>query len=523
MNKLVSAWSALDPMKKAVVVLAAVALVVGVAMLGRLAAVERMALLYAGLDAAAAGEVVSALEARGVPVEVRGASIYVPESARDATRLALAAEGLPANGGVGYELLDNMTGFGTTAQMFDAAYMRAKEGELARTILASPGIRAARVHIAAPPSQPFSRDVPASASVTVTPAAAPVTEAQARAMRFLVASAVAGLAPDAVAVIDSANGVVLAGEGEGPARPDAAIDPRAETLRKNIERLLAARVGPGNVRVEVFIAADMDSQRVTERVIDPASRTAISSDLQEISEQSSGGPGGDVTVASNLPGGDAEGEAAGSSSNRSETRERQNFEVSETTRERVIQPGQIRRISVAVLVDGITAPGPDGEPVWSPRPAEELASLRTLVEGAMGYDPARGDSISLETLEFPAAPAAGVAAVPTPWFTGGTVLGLIQTLVLGLVVLALGLFVVRPLLMRRPALEGHEGIGETIDLTPDEMDEAETDGQPQHGAAAARDADKIRNLRSLVQERRDESGDVLRRWIEASDPAEERA
>ena len=340
----------------------------------RVSASPDMSLLYAGLEPAAAGEVIAALDATSTRYEVRGNAIYIDSASRDATRLALAADGLPSSGGVGYELLDTMTGFGTTAQMFDAAYWRAKEGELARTITASRAVRSARVHIASPPSRPFAPAAPVTASVTLTPAGNAIDPARAEAIRYLVSSAVAGLEISDVAVIDAVSGTVLAG-GHNPADgPDpTAVDPRAEQMRANIERLLEARVGLGKAFVEVYIDADMDSQRITERVIDPASRIAISTDLEETSENSQGAAGGDVTVASNLPAGDAEG-GGQSSSNRTETRERQNFEVSETQRERIVRPGQIRRISVAVMVDGITTVDADGTRTWAPRAEEEMSA-----------------------------------------------------------------------------------------------------------------------------------------------------
>ena len=127
---------------------------------------------------------------------------------RDSLRMTLAAEGLPANSGAGYELLDGLSGFGTTAQMFDAAYWRAKEGELARTIRANPQIKSARVHIAQAPEMPFQANVPPKASVTVTTAGGGLSTAQARAIRHLVAAAVPGLLPEAVAVIDSVGGLI---------------------------------------------------------------------------------------------------------------------------------------------------------------------------------------------------------------------------------------------------------------------------------------------------------------------------
>ncbi|MHA3978349.1 flagellar basal-body MS-ring/collar protein FliF [Halovulum sp. GXIMD14794] len=517
-NQVLAGWAALDGKRKMVAALAAGAMLLGMAVIMRIATHSEMALLYAGLEPSNAGEVIAALEASGTPFEVRGSSIYVNAGVRDSTRLALAAEGLPAAGGVGYELLDSMSGFGTTAQMFDAAYWRAKEGELARTILASRDIRSARVHIATPPQQPFARPEPVTASVTVTPAQGSVDKAQAQAIRFLVSSAVAGLSTEDVAVIDSVNGVVLAGDSQNEGPDPAAADPRAAQMKANLERLLSARVGPGRARVEVNIDADMDAQTITERVIDPTSRVAISSDLEELSEQSQGNAVGAVTVASNLPGGDAEAGGEQNQSTRSETRERQNFEVSETRRERVIQPGQIRRISVAVMVDGITTIAPDGSRSWAPRPEEEMSALRELIESAVGFDPARGDRLSLQTLEFPAAALQGTEATAEGGgLLGGSVLGLIQTVVLGTVVLLLGIFVVRPLLARPTALPAPSEDIDVIDATADEP----------AGALAASPAalptpepNRIRKLRELMSERRDDSADILRRWIEAPEHVE---
>ncbi|PIV75042.1 MAG: hypothetical protein COW55_07070, partial [Rhodobacteraceae bacterium CG17_big_fil_post_rev_8_21_14_2_50_65_11] len=151
LQNLVALWTALDGRRRTIVIGATIAMFLAILGLSRMAATPSMALLYAGMDSSAAGQVVAALEQRGVAYEVRGDSIHVDASQRDALRMTLAAEGLPATGAAGYELLDGLSGFGTTSQMFDAAYWRAREGELARTILANPQIRAARVHIAQAP------------------------------------------------------------------------------------------------------------------------------------------------------------------------------------------------------------------------------------------------------------------------------------------------------------------------------------------------------------------------------------
>src|SRR5690606_7745693 len=115
---------------------------------------------------------------------------------RDGLRMALAAEGLPAAGAAGYELLDSLSGFGSTSQMFDAAYWRAKEGELARTILAVPEIKSARVHISQAPDDPFRRKDRPTASVTVATISGTLPKTQADALRHLVAAAVASMRPE---------------------------------------------------------------------------------------------------------------------------------------------------------------------------------------------------------------------------------------------------------------------------------------------------------------------------------------
>ena len=522
-----SVWDGLEPRRRAVAGLAALAVLLAVLGIARVATAPDMALLYSGLDPAAAGEVVAALEARGVPFEVREGSILVDASRRDALRMALAADGLPANGPAGYELLDGLSGFGTTSQMFDAAYWRAKEGELARTIAGAPNVRAARVHLANPVAQPFARRPLGSASVTVTMARGALDPARAQAIRYLVASAVAGLEPEGVAVIDAAAGVVLAGAENGPL-PAGVPSPadRAETLRANVQRLLEARVGPGRAIVEVHVDTVMDSETISERVIDPASRVAISSDLEERAENATGGAAG-VTVASNLPDGDVQGGGGEAARNSSQTRERQNFEISETRRERVVLPGQVKRVTVAVMVDGVTAPGPGGAPEWRPRPPEELETLRGLVRSAVGFDEARGDIVTIESLQFTPGPDHGalVERAGSGWLAANAA-RLAQIGVLGAVVLALILFVLRPLAAGRPAATIAELAGPR-DLPPETLRAL---GGPEavagHGALLdlpPASQTKIDRLRELIASRGDDSAAVLRAWIEAPDPRKEPA
>lgn len=523
MTQIQTFWGGLDARKRIIAALSALAIVAAIFGISRVATAPSMALLYSGLDAAAAGEVVAALEADGVPYEVRDAAIYVDGARRDQVRMALAADGLPAGGPAGYELLDALSGFGTTSQMFDAAYWRAKEGELARTITASNNVRSARVHLANPVAQPFARTPEGSASVTVTMARGTLDAAQASAIRYLVSSAVPGVTPESVAVIDAARGVVLVGGDENPAMAFDKPTDREETLRANVQRLLEARVGPGRAIVEVSIDADMESQTITERVIDPESRVAISTDVEESQENAQGSAPG-VTVASNLPDGDVKGGGNDSSRSATQSRSRQNFEVSETRRERVIQPGQVRRISIAAMIDGVIEPNAEGTPVWQPRSEEEMETLRQLVQSAVGFDAERGDTVTISSLQFTAPPEAGVLAEgpASPFALDATRLA--QIFVLGGIVLALIAFVLRPMFSRKPPLAMPELAGPeelAVQNVPQIRGPIPASGEVLE--LPAQGMSKIERLREVINNRGEDSAAILRSWIESPENGKEPA
>ena len=151
---------------------------------------------------------------------------------------------------------------------------------------------------------------------------------------------------------------------------------RADNLRERAERLLAARVGVGNAVVEVSVDTITETEQITERHIDPDSRVAISTDVTETAETSSDSRGGDVTVASNLPDGDAGGTGGASNNENSENRSLTNYEVSQTERQLIRAPGAVRRLTVAVLVNDVTTVDTNGTITTTPRSKEELESLR---------------------------------------------------------------------------------------------------------------------------------------------------
>lgn len=539
MQQLISLWSSLEPRRKVLAILSTIALTIAVIGLSSMATSPNLSLLYAGLDGRQSADIVRSLDQQGVKYEVRGSSILVEARQRDQLRMTLAGEGLPSNSGDGYELLDGLTGFGTTSQMFDAAYWRAKEGELARTIVANPGISAARVHIANPSSSPFQRGQAPTASVTVTTSG--LEEASAKALKFLVSSAVAGLKSDAVTIIDATTGRMLADSAESTA--DDSTSDRGAELKAKVERILEARVGFGKAIVEVSMETMRDSESIVERRFDPEGRVAISTNSEEISNSANNSGISGVTVASNLPSGDASAPDRESTSQTSEIRETTNFEVSETLREVTRTPGAIKRLTVAVLVDGIAVPDGQGGTTWQPRSDDELSVLHDLVASAVGFDEARGDIITLKTLEFDALPELGTTA--NSGFLESMILEpmrLIQLAVLSLVALALGLFVVRPILTTQPekpllgvaddaaltfdldgTAVGVDGNGEITDtLALDSSETAvSTDGLTPIGSndladqlSQSAEDGSIGKLKTLIEERQPDTIEILKSWLE---------
>lgn len=538
MQQLLNVWIGLDLRRQIVVIGATVAVFLAVLAMSRMATAPNMTLLYAGLENGTAGEVVRALEQRGATFEVRGGSIFVDSQERDQLRMTLASEGLPANSNRGYELLDTLSGFGTTSQMFDAAYWRAKEGELARTIVSSPHIALARVHIATTGSNPFQRGVTPTASVSITPNGGSISPQQGKAVRFLVASAVAGLAPEDVAVIDSNGNLV--GVTDEVAQSGGGNDDKAQTLRERVERLLEARVGFGNAIVEVSVDTVTESEAIRERTFDPSGRVAISTDTEERTNSSNDAGGGEVTVASNLPDGDA-GNGDTSSSQNSETRERINYEVSETEREIIKAPGAIKRVTVAVLVNNLSQVDPEGQIVQTPRSEVEIDALRELVSSAVGFDETRGDIITIKSMELQTVePLGTVAGTSLMDRIDLDVMSAIQMAVLAIVTLILGLFVIRPLLSRAPpsgsaSVPGLPAPSSNASTNPAADDFAplpsltgEIDGGDGplpdlpmlssfgdgDQAPSLASQDPVDRLRAMIGDRQEETVEILRSWLE---------
>jgi flagellar M-ring protein FliF len=355
-----------------------------------------------------------------------------------------------------------------------------------------------------------------SAAVTLSLAGpGTLSQSQTKALQFMVSSAVSGLVPEKVTIVDDA-GRLLSGDRDNSA--ELADQTQSEVLSQKVERLLEARVGPGNAMVEITIDRINERESIVERVIDPDSRVAISAETQENVASTSASPSG-VTVASDLPE-KSQNQSGSSAESSNETLERINYEISETRREVLRNPGGIRRQTVAVLVNGVA----DEAGNMVPREASEIAALQALVEDTVGFDAARGDEITVQSMVFQAAQPAPAMATPSPYdFSMPSSESMLKYGATAAVALILGLFVVRPLLLR-PAPSAlpspKEETVETSDLTP-------LDGEIDIGDPMIRDSfpaiafdtapethDPVTRMRQAIEDKRDEAMIILRNWLE---------
>lgn len=503
-------WNRMPVRNRFFAVGVAIAIAMGLSAMIQSARTPQMALLYAGLDSSSAGEVLQALESMDIKSDVRGDAIYVAENRRDAVRMSLAREGLPRQEQAGFELLDQLSGFSATSEMFDAAYWRAKEGELARTILATPGVKSVRVHIAIPQRSAFSRNTPPpTAVVTVGMARGALSLDKAEAARYVVALAIPNLAPGQVVVIDAANGVVLTqGADDASKRALERARSRENELESALVGLLEAHVGPGNARVKVAIDLSHEELKTFERTLDPQRRILTTKDTSEIQESGSDGAGA-VTVASNLPDGDA-APAPTARSQRNETTESTKFDVSETRRETISTPGAVKRVQVAVLIN---APQAAGDSAGSPPSSTDLKALRNLVAAAVGYDESRGDVISIEALAFDTPEPLGQEETPNAAiaFLSANFMSILQIVIPALVTMILALFVLKPLLSSAPR-------GETnIEVKTPTSPAGEITALPPQAVASS--PTPIDELRKIAAERKAESAEVLKNWLEQPERA----
>lgn len=501
-------------------------------------------LLYDNLNTADSSAIAAKLEESQIPYDVSpdGARIQVPEQEVGRARMLLAKDGLPNGGSMGYEIFDQQSGFGTTNFVQNINQVRALEGELARTIGTIDAIRSARVHLVLPQRELFSRENrPATASVFLSlRPGADLSREQILSIQSLVASAVPNLKPANVAVIDS-NGNLLA---RGDDDDQSLISVKAEEMRRAYERrttqsvedIIGRIVGHGHVRANVTAEINFDRINTAEELFDPNTQVVRSSQVTEENNTERNPPAGDVSVQNNLPGiaGDLfVDEKPAVESNKIE--EVTNYEISKTVRNTVREVGEVKRLSVAVLVDGTYTTDAEGNKTYAPRSQEDLDRISSLVRSAIGYDEARGDKVEVVNMQFADIQAEDGEIVDDTLFgfERSDLLDAVEIITVAIMVILVILLVLQPMVGRLLSTDGpklDEGLENELlasrplnpalagpmgeDFTPPELEDEEEDSMISMQKVDGKlKASSVKKVEDIVDQYPVETVSVIRSWM----------
>ncbi|HET7537115.1 MAG TPA: flagellar basal-body MS-ring/collar protein FliF, partial [Candidatus Didemnitutus sp.] len=417
-------------------------------------------------------------------------------------------------------------------------HLRALEGELARTIRAIDRVQAARVHLVLPERPLFARETPEPSASIVVRVRGALEPQQIRAIRHLVASAVNGLKPQRVSIVDEAGQLLADGAGSATDVDNTIADERRagfeKRLRNEVEAIVSSVVGAGRARVQ--LSADFDYNKITQTSdkFDPEGRVLRSSQTREESTATAEN-NGQVTVNNELPGNQNKDNATAARDQSKKSEETNNYEISRTTKTEVTEAGRVNRISVAVLVDGSYSKNEKGEMVYQDRTKEQLDRIAAVVRSAIGFDQKRGDQVEVVNLRFAEPPSVPAVVEPTGLlgmfqFTKDDVMYVIELgvmMLLGLVVLFM---VIRPLVKRilaaevipaltapAPALADGGGDGTPGQaLLPggavSKIDVAQVQGQVH--------AQAVHRVGELAERNPNETAAIIRQWLGEEQEAE---
>jgi flagellar M-ring protein FliF len=493
----------------------------------------QMTTLFTDLSFEDSSAIVKDLERQNIPFELKndGSIVMVPKDRVPRLRMKLAEAGLPKGGGVGYEIFDKSDALGATSFVQNINHLRALEGELARTIRALDRVQAARVHLVLPERPLFSRDKAEASASIVLKVRGMLEPQQVRAIRHLAASAVNGLKPERVSIVDE-SGRLLADGAKGSDTLTAALGEERQLaferrMRDQVEAIVSSVVGPGRARVQ--LTADFDFNRITQtsEKFDPEGRVLRSSQTRE-ETSGAGDQSGQVTVGNELPNAPQRpGDPAASREQTRKSEEIVNYDISRSTKTEVIEGGRVNRVSVAVLVDGVYTKNDKGETSYQPRDKEEIDRIAALVRTAIGFDSKRGDQVEVVNLRFADVPT---FTVPEPQgimaflqFTKDDVMRWIEQLVMLLLGLVVLLLVVRPLVRRiitpehpaaraiaggpdaLAAVDADEEIKASPSKTSKMIDIAQVQGQVH--------AESVQKVGTLADKNPNETVAIIRSWL----------
>lgn len=430
-----------------------------------------LAPLFSGLEPGDSNKIVSQLEGMGVYYEVAGggSQIMVPAKKVNGLRMTMAKDGLPSgNANIGYELFDKNDSMGVSSFVHNVNFLRALEGELGRTISSFQSVDSARVHLVIPKKSMFSRskEEPSASVVLKVRGGKTMDQSEISAVANLVATAVPGLKVAKVTIVDTQGRPFK--KGGADENDPGVMASNSEQFRVQfesrmkgvIENLLQRSVGMGKVEAEVSAEMDFDREVTDSEIYDPNGQVARSVQTVEESGKSSDSSGGSLGAAGNLPEGEA-GLAMGAASNSSKVDEITNFEISKTIKKHIKETGVLKKLSIAVLVDGDYEYDEENDIYnYVPRADDELKKIESLVKSAVGFNEQRGDKIDVINMKFSNEVQGTEKEKPFEWLTRD--LGsIVQTLIIGIVVILVILLIVKPM------------VGKAFEITKSDTEDAD--------------------------------------------------
>lgn len=539
MNPFVQQLKNLGPARLAAMGGVAVGLIAFIIFFATRFSTSPMTELYGNLSATDSREIVKQLELSGIPFQMadNNAQILVPGEQVTSVRMQMAELGLPSGGSIGYEVFDSMDALGATNFIQNINLVRALEGELARTIKSIEGVQNARVHLVMPTREMFTRETQEpTASVYMKMRSGRLSENQVNAIQHLIAAAVPKLKPSNISIVDE-RGTLLSRSFENDdamvaAQQDEAVRNMERRLSQSVVSLVESSLGPGKVRAEVRAEMEFDKVVTAAEEFNPDQAVVRSSvTVTENNTQNESDPT-DVTVGNQLPDAQANtGGAARMTTNEERTEETVNYDISKTTTNRVKEAGSVRRLSVAVLVDGnYNVNAETQERSYEPLNEETMENIRKLVNTAVGYSADRGDQIEVVNMPFTDldALAEGPPEFNLLGFSKDEVLRMAEGLGVAIVAVLVILLVVRPLVTRAfesmpqgedqlisgdgvPQLTGPGGVPMPVPGAEEEEDLDELiDIDKVEGRVKA---SSLRKISDIVDKHPEEALSIVRTWL----------
>ncbi len=534
MNTVVESLRNLGAFRITAIIMAGIALLVIFIFLSMRITTPVMSPLYSDMSIEDGAKVVAQLDSMNVPYELRanGTQVLVPNDQVARLRMAMAGSGLPSRGSiVGYEIFDKSDALGTSSFVYNVNLLRALEGEISRTLASFSSIESARVHLVMPKRELFVKDKtePSASVILKTRGNRSMSKSEVGAVSHFVSSAVPNLKPSRITIV-SDSGLLLSRGGDDN-EMGAAIATSQEykasyenRLKSTIVEIVERSVGIG--KVEAQVSADIDFDRIitNSETFDPNSQVARSIQTSEEKESSVDKAAQDVSVANNLPDAPQNSATGGSGSNAERVNETTNYEISKTVTNHIKESGTIKRITVAVLVDGnyTTTKAEDGTETstYNPRSQEELDKLKSLVKSSIGFDEKRGDTIEVVNMQFSRDLDFGPQEASYDWLKRDFD-SILKTMVIGIVAVLVILLVIKPLVNRAfeigegetgdeatpPAIAGPVETHRVPDIT-EAMDGIDIEKLQNRGVSSS-----IRKIGTVVGTNPEETLAVIRTWL----------